>query len=168
MLSNKSDEELMLAYQLGDENSFQELYARHSGRIFGFIKSKVKDDVKARDIFQSTFLKLHKTRTRYNTSLPFVPWLFTICRSEFLDALKKDRRSLEDATLKLPENSSSENISEVDLSPLSEPQRKVIEMRFKDDSSFDEIARALETSPANARKMVSRAIGSLRNIYGKK
>jgi RNA polymerase sigma factor (sigma-70 family) len=168
VLGKKSDEELMLAYQLGDENAFRELYSRHSSRLFGFLRSKVRDEVKARDIFQSTFLKLHKSRARYNPAFPFTPWLFTICRNELLDALKKEKRSIEDSVAQAPEQLNMVPESRIDLAILNEGHQQALEMRFGDNSSFEEIAKALETSPANARQIVSRAIRALRSFYGKK
>jgi RNA polymerase sigma-70 factor (ECF subfamily) len=159
----------MLAYQLGDENAFRELYARHAPKVFGFLRSKIRDEVKARDIFQATFLKLHRNRSRYNSALPFVPWLFTICRNELLDALKKDRRSQVDFVEEVPEQSHAQHtLGTVDLSHLSVIQQKAVDLRFTQDFSFEEIAVALETSPSNARQLVSRALRTLRSFYGKK
>jgi RNA polymerase sigma factor (sigma-70 family) len=169
LLKKKSDEELMLAYQRGDENAFRELYSRHSGRVLGFLRAKIRDEAKARDVFQATFLKLHRSRSRYNPALPFTPWLFTICRNEFLDALKKEKRLNEDLIGDVPERSSQTVASDpVDLSALNAVQRDAITMRFGDDSSFDDIAKALETTPSNARQLVSRALRTLRSLYGKK
>lgn len=71
-----------MAYQLGDDSAFAELYKRHSGRVFGYLISKLKAESQARDVFQSTFLKLHKSRAQFKSNLTFVPWLFTIFRSE--------------------------------------------------------------------------------------
>jgi RNA polymerase sigma factor (sigma-70 family) len=167
VLGKKSDEELMLAYQLGDENAFRELYSRHSSRLFGFLRSKVRDEVKARDIFQSTFLKLHKSRARYNPAFPFTPWLFTICRNELLDALKKERRSIEDSVAQVPERPNMGPESQANIGILNASQQQALAMRFADNSSFEEIARALETSPANARQIVSRAVRALRSLYGR-
>lgn len=169
MLGEKSDEELMLAYQLGDENAFRELYARHSGRVLGFLRAKVRDEVKARDIFQSTFLKLHKNRSLYNPTFPFSPWLFTICRNELLDALRKESRSLEDAFAQVPEPLAGQSESTIpSFARLNASQKHALEMRFVGGSSFEEIAKALETSPSNARQIVSRAVRALRSLYGKK
>ena len=153
MLSEKTDEELMLAYQLGDENAFRELYSRHSGRVLGFLRARVREESKARDIFQATFLKLHRSKSRYNSSLPFVPWLFTICRNELVDAIRKERRSLEDSQAFVPEPAvlQTAGSAEVGLSQLSEVQQKAVQLRYGDESSFDEIAKALGTSPSNAR-----------------
>src|SRR5258708_31024421 len=158
----------MLAYQLGDENAFRELYSRHSSRVFGFLRAKVRDEVKARDIFQATFLKLHKSRARYNPAFPFTPWLFTICRNELLDALKKEKRSIEDSVAQVPERLNMVPEARADLAGLNASQQQALEMRFGHSSSFVEIAKALETSPSNARQIVSRAIRALRSLNGKK
>lgn len=169
MLDDKTDEELMLAYQLGDENAFRELYSRHSARVLGFLRKKMRNDVKANDIFQSTFLKLHKSKGLFNSSLPFVPWLFTICRSELLDALKRERRSLEDSVGEIPEVSASvKSEKAVDTSSLSAVPKQAIELRFVQDESFENISKVLETSPSNARQIVSRALKQLRSIYARK
>ncbi len=170
MLSKKSDEELMVAYQLGEAEAFEELYSRHSGKVLGYLRKKVRSEALARDIFQATFLKLHKSGGRYNASFPFVPWLFTVCRSELLDALKKPHMKHEALMAEVPENASVlpdlEN-PEISLRSLPAPQREAVELRYQRDFSFEEIATALETSPANARQLVSRALRSLRGLYGK-
>lgn len=169
MLSEKTDEELMVAYQLGDTESFEVLYSRHSARVLGYLRQKVKSEALARDIFQATFLKLHKSRGRYDAAFPFAPWLFTICRNELLDALKKPHLSQESLVEEVPvvafRNADPEPIP---LDRLSPQQRKVIELRYERDFSFEEIAATLETSPGNARQLVSRAIRVLRGFYEKK
>ena len=169
MLSEKSDEELMVAYQLGEAEAFEELYSRHSSKVLGYLRKKVRSEALARDIFQATFLKLHKSRSRYNASFPFVPWLFTISRNELLDAMKKPHVSREALVEVVPEFASpvQEVQPEISLQSLPASQRKAVELRYQKDFSFEEIAKALETSPANARQLISRALRSLRGIYGK-
>ena len=161
----------MVAYQLGEEQAFTTLYRRHSGRVYGFIKSKTRDEATARDVLQSTFLKLHKSRSSYDRDFPFVPWLFTICRSEVLDAFKKGYRAHETLVAETPEPTFQPTASEapeVSLAALPSGQREAVEMRFEQEFSFEEIAQRLETSPANARQLVSRALRTLRGLYGKK
>ncbi len=173
MLKEHTDEELMLAYQLGDEAAFRELYSRHSGKVLNYLRSKVRNEAKALDIFQAAFLKLHKFRARYNPTLPFAPWLFTICRSELLDQIKTDRRrQLELMVAEVPDAPFAHELQsqeiEIDIKQLSSEQRQAIELRFHRNFSFEDIAQALETSPSNARQIVSRAVRSLKGIYGKK
>ena len=170
MLMNKSDEELMVAYQMGDENAFRELYSRHSGRVLGFLRAKTGEAVRADDIFQAVFLKLHKSRGQYNARLPFAPWLFTICRSELLDTWKKGIRLREDPVADLsdfPDSRLATAGEKVDLTALNESQRRAVSMRYTENFSFEEIALAMETSPSNVRQLVSRALKTLRRLYGK-
>lgn len=168
MPEKKSDEDLMIAYQLGDESAFRELYKRHAGRVFSFIRSKSNDEAFAWDVFQSTFMKLHKSRSLYKNKFHFLPWLFTICRSEIIDAFRKNSLRKEDLFLDVEKQRDYTHSDMPDLSELSPEQRKIIELRYKDDLSFEEIAAHLQTSPTNARKIVSRAIKALRKLYGKK
>lgn len=156
----------MVAYQLGEAEAFEILYDRYAPRVMGFLRARVKGD--AQDIFQATFLKLHRTRSRYDPSFPFLPWLFTICRSEMLDALKKRHRAEEKLVDNVPEFPQMHTeLPEVSLAPLPAAQRAAVDLRYGSDLSFDEIAARLDTSPANARQLVSRALRLLRGIHGK-
>ncbi|HEY8278465.1 MAG TPA: sigma-70 family RNA polymerase sigma factor [Bdellovibrionota bacterium] len=166
----KSDEELMVAYQLGEADAFAELYARHAPQVFGFLRKKVRSEALASDIFQATFLKLHKSRSRYDASYAFLPWLFTICRSELLDALKKRSQTVEVPVPAVPEPlpMREEDRPEINLGALPLSQRRAVELRYGEEFSFEQIAAQLETSPANARKLVSRAVQFLRGSHAEK
>lgn len=161
----------MIAYQLGEAQAFEELYSRNASRVLGFLRKKVRSEALARDVFQSTFLKLHKSRSRYDSAFPFVPWLFTICRSELLDALKKPHLKNESMVTEVPEPIPTEAYAqrpEINLTGLPQAQRHAVKMRYNQEFSFEEIAARLDTNPANARKLVSRAIQFLRGAYGKR
>jgi DNA-directed RNA polymerase specialized sigma24 family protein len=43
-----------------------------------------------------------------------------------------------------------------------------MELRYRHDFSFEEIAERLETTPGNARQLVSRAIRVLKGFYGER
>lgn len=160
----------MVAYQLGEAEAFEELYSRHAPRVLGFLRKKVQSDALARDVFQSTFMKLHKCRSRYDSAFPFVPWLFTICRSELLDSLKKTHNKQEVLVSEIPEIAApflDSESREINLSGLPPLQKQAVELRYQKDFSFEEIAARLDTSPVNARKLVSRALQFLRGAYDK-
>jgi len=161
----------MVAYQLGEAEAFEELYSRHAPRVLGFLRKKVKSDALARDVFQSTFLKLHKCRSRYDSAFPFVPWLFTICRSELLDAMKKAHNKQEILVSEIPDIATTpmeQDSREINLAGLPSLQKKAVELRYQKEFSFEEIAAQLDTSPGNARKLVSRAVQFLRGAYDKR
>lgn len=171
-LNHLSDEELMVMYQNGDEGAFQVLYSRHSGRIFAFIRSKISDAQLAGDLFQEVFIKVHKSKCLYNRTFEVLPWLFTITRNTVIDGLRKNKSHLysEDHDVeKLEAPGLVEALSQKDLAPamakLPEAQRQAIQMRYIDESTFEEIAKKLDTSSDNVRQLVSRGIKNMKNFF---
>lgn len=173
-----SDEKLMGTYALGDYSAFEELYKRHAGTVFGFLNKKLKSREMTEDIFQLTFLQLHASRAKYNPSLPFLPWLFTLCRNTMIDSLRaRDRikeelqeniAAFSDNTMQpigaLPQESLS-LIGEEWRKVLSSKEREVLSLRFSRDFSFDEIARKLGINSPSARKISERAIQKLKSLW---
>lgn len=173
-LVDASDEDLMATYQRGEQVAFDVLYRRHSAKIYGFLKARVRQPGVADDLFQATFMKLHQSRSSYNPSFPFVPWLFTICRSVMIDSQRKTMRNLEDLDEEAIERAVAITPPHLETGPaapgldgLPPEQRRAVELRYGEESSFEEIAARLETTPSNARQLVSRAIRKLRSMTGK-
>ncbi len=160
----------MLAYQLGDERAFMVLYDRYAKKIYGYLRSKLFNDSQVNDVFQLTHLKLHKSKLLYNSSLPFSPWIFTICRNELIDFLRKQKTLYEsfDEEIHDTQKAIIDKDREIDLSMLSQDKQTALRMRYYNDATFEEIANALQTSPANARQIVSRSLKYLRGFYEKR
>jgi DNA-directed RNA polymerase specialized sigma24 family protein len=155
-----TDEELMNAYQEGDMGAFETLYQRHSGRLFGFLVRRTGNRSAAGDLFQTTFLKLHRYRRRYDPKFPFLPWLFTIAQRVLVDHYRKTGMERREIPAEPAETGSGAELPSLEaLNPL---QREAIHLRFDEDQPFDEIARRLGTSAGNVRQIVSRAIRKLR------
>lgn len=169
-LSEKTDEDLMSEYQLGSENAFSVLYARHSGKVLAFIRKRIKDTQKVSEVYQEVFVKMHKSKHLYNRTLPYLPWLFSISRSVVLDSLRLDSRRIIETTEKDFENfaphEKSPNLIELEphLASLNSTQRIALEMRYVDEKTFEEIASILKTSPVNVRQLISRGLKRLREL----
>jgi RNA polymerase sigma-70 factor (ECF subfamily) len=166
-----SDEELMVMYHSGSDEAFQTLYQRHSEKIYGFLRARVWNDERAAELYQETFLKMHRSKHLYNKSLPALPWIFSITKSVLIDGLRIDKRAKRDA-----ENSFVVESLEVHRSfgevaslmgRLPENQRRAVELRYVDEKTFEEIADSLKTSSKNARKIVSRAVAKLKSFATK-
>ncbi len=161
----QSDEDLMISYKTGDSNAFDELYRRYSGRIYGFLVNRgLRPNVRD-DLFQETFLKLHKSKELYAPALPFAPWLFTICRTVVLDHVKKREQPIGtiDASTVAVEPSAEAFLNVADsMKNVSTEQREVLQLRFQEGLDFREISKRLNTTPSNVRQMVSRAIRKIR------
>lgn len=50
----------MIRYQAGDEAAFEEIYGRYSKKIYGFIMRRLANPDTSADLFQETFLRLHR------------------------------------------------------------------------------------------------------------
>lgn len=169
---DKSDNELMVLYQKGNEAAFEELYRRHSGRVYGFLKNRVREADLVDDIFQATFMKLHSSKESFDPSLDFNPWLFTVCKTVLFDTMRKKKKQVELSDFDVSEmeidggveGDSHTQASLPDLSELPEPQRQAIELRYSKDLSFDEIAKRLNTSPSNVRQIISRGVKRLKEL----
>lgn len=168
---NLTDEELMELYQSSDYLAFEMLYNRHSARIYKYLVGKVGSEV-GQELLQDTFARIHKSRDKYSSQFPFLPWVFTIVRNLVRDYYKKaetqtvqnsvglDALSLE-ASSELT-NAGSLSQLEVSLESLPENQRLALRLRYLDDWTFEKIAEEIETSPQNVRQLISRGLKKIR------
>lgn len=170
-LSQKSDEQLMILYQNGTEAAFKMLYERHSSKIFGFIKNRLKTPEQCQDVFQEVFMKIHKSKHLYNKSHPVLPWLFTITKNAIVDHFRKAKKTLnqiqiDDLEIAAPIMDAAFSLSDVSsyMSEIPVNQRTVIEMRYTDEKTFADIAEVLETSDVNVRKLLSRGLSRLKQL----
>lgn len=89
----RSDEALMMAYQDGALEAFEELYRRYERPIYNFLRRAATNPASTDDLFQKTFLKLHVARRRYRPEAPFRKWLFTLALNVVRDDARQRRRS---------------------------------------------------------------------------
>ena len=167
----------MERYKNGSMDAFEELYGRHKAKVYGYLSKRVRSRFDRDEIQQNVFLKLHRCRHSYNRSLPFLPWLFTICRNIMIDFLRskeaKEGKLVPDDGIIDTLASAEKEASKIDtlepaMARLNEDQREAIRMRYGEDFSFEEIAERLDTSVPNARKVISRAVKKLRELVNPK
>lgn len=172
----RTDEDLMLLYQKGDERALEELYRRYCGRIYSYLKKRLSDRNWVDDVFQQIFIKLHQTRHHYNPVYRFDQWIFVMTKTVLLDFWKttdvKTRRYFSlplesvpsvDMPISQPLIEESSLISEALMASLSPDQRSAIELKFIDELSYQEMAVRLGRTEESVRQLVSRAIRKVRN-----
>lgn len=171
MIDNKTDEELMEMYQKGSEPAFRVLYERHAGKVLGFIKSRIKNEEIASDIFQEVFSKFHKSKSLYKREYRVLPWIFVITRTAIIDSLRKEKKfervesNLNEFSQDLDAASGISAITD-HFTKLEQKQRQVLEMRYVEDKTFENIAAELGTTEMNVRQIVSRGIKRLKQLIG--
>jgi RNA polymerase sigma-70 factor (ECF subfamily) len=143
-----------------DVSAFEQLYDRHSHRVYALVLRILQQAATAEEVVQDVFLQLWRNSAQYDESRgPFVPWLFTLARNRALDTLwlKSERqRRKEDQTEELPsvavapeyekaldEKRRAEKIRSV-MSSLNPQQKRAIELAYFEGLSHTEISAALK------------------------
>ena len=80
-----SDEELMLAYGMGDSSAFELLYSRHRAPLFRFMLHQVREHGTAEELYQDVWQRVITARQRYRPEAKFSTWLFQIAHNRLTD-----------------------------------------------------------------------------------
>jgi len=73
-----TDETLILEFQRGSRDAFEELFARYREPVHGFFRRRVPDRQRAEDLTQETFLAVIRAAARYEPRSPVRSYLFGI------------------------------------------------------------------------------------------
>ena len=83
------DNELMRRAVEGDMGSFDELMRRHEQPLLRFLWGMLNNAEEAKDAAQDAFLQAWRHRDRFNSSLSFKSWLYTIARNRAISMLRQ-------------------------------------------------------------------------------
>ena len=113
MESRGDDDALLIARCRQDRAalhaSLRELYVRHAGKVYRFLRAQTGSEERAKDCLQETFLRLYHALDGFDASRPIGPWLLGIARNVAHDLL---RRELVRATEALPAEGPREKADE--------------------------------------------------------
>jgi len=164
----------MNLYIQGEVRAFDELYARHKSKIYGYLLKRLSSKSVADEVFQTTFMKLHQCRAQYLDKEPFLPWLYTIARNALFDHLRKTRseKTKIDAYQNFSELRNSEStgthpnaeLLEARLAELSASQKSLLTQRYVEGLDFDEIAKRANSNPVAVRQSLSRLTRKLKSL----
>jgi len=172
-----TDEELMLEVKNGDLKKATLLFDRYNKKLYNFFVKITYDRELGHDLTQNTFLRLLKYRKTYKAGNKFQSWLFQMARNIYADHYRKNKMQFSDFTevediknkLAMVDETMIENEREkllyVSMFRLSPEQREVLILSKFQKLKYGEIATILETTEANVKVRVHRAIKSLREKY---
>lgn len=152
----------------------------HEVRLLRYARRIVRDDERAREIVQETFLRLcREDAATMNGKL--TPWLFTVTRNLALDELRRRKPTVsinssdgsggQACAASAGEIDPSESVEMADESArllalvdsLPEPQRNVLHLRFAGELSYREIAEITEQTVSHVGVLIHNAIKTLRS-----
>jgi RNA polymerase sigma-70 factor, ECF subfamily len=156
-----SDEALMLDFQRGSREAFEELFARYRGPLYGFFRRRLDNASaeRAEDLAQETFLAVIRAITRYRPQALVRTYLYGIA----LNLLAAERRKpAPEAMDKSPEpalEDSSETALWVRqaLKELGPTEREILMLREFEQLSYSEISDLLRLPVNTVRSRLFRA-----------
>jgi RNA polymerase sigma-70 factor (ECF subfamily) len=143
-----------------DVSAFEELYDRHSRRVYSLVLRILQQASTADEVVQDIFLQLWRNAGHYDGSRgPFVPWLLALARNRALDRLRlksERQRRWADQTEELPvmvavpdfEGSLGEKRRAIrvceSMASLDPRQKRAVELAYFEGLSHSDIASALQ------------------------
>lgn len=172
----------MLAYRLRtDAQVLGEIIERYEKKLSLYIGRKsnaTPDDRK--DMLQNIFIKVYKNIYDFDTTLSFSSWIYRIAHNEMIDWYRKEKRtphlSLEGSDYILQTIASETDTSALAIrdeekralrtaiEQLPEQYRDIVELRFFEEKSYDEIADILTIPPGTVAVRINRVKKRLQDI----
>jgi len=92
---NDPDAELMVAFQQGDGTAFEQLLDKYHRPIVNFIYKIVNNAAEAEELAQEVFLRIYRSRQRYQPRARFAAWIYRIATNvSYKEAGRKHRMRL--------------------------------------------------------------------------
>lgn len=186
MYIKRTDEQLVLSFLTGNDESFEELVHRYLKPIYNFLFRFTQDRDSLDDLTQETFVKAWKNLQKFDQEKSFRTWLYAIAKNTAYDFLKKKKAlpfsffDLEDGSNRLEnienedempdeifdKNLSAKNLEEK-LQKISENYRLILLMKYKDDFSLQEISEILKLPYNTVKSQHTRALAALKKVLSK-
>lgn len=83
-----TDDQLMLLFQHGREEAFEELFARYHQKLFRYLARMTGGDTEAEDVLQDVFVRVARSAANYTPQSHFSTWLYRIATNRCLTFLK--------------------------------------------------------------------------------
>ena len=185
--SQDPDVQRMLRVKEDDAAAFEELVLRYQARLISVLEHLVYSKDQAEDLAQEVFLRVYRSRKRYEPGAKFSTWLFTIANNVASNARRSWSRRKEvnvDARASGPmginpmeqmaleasglmparqiDKAEMAEIVDTAVQNLSERQRMAVLLSKFEGMSYVDIGAVMELSPQAIKSLLSRARQNLR------
>jgi len=172
----KISEEKLVLFAKQDRRNFKYLYEAYYERIFLFLLRRSENENLAQDLTQQTFVKAMLNIEKFEfKGFPFSSWLYRIGLNELnlYYRSNKKKRTISIDNDELPElveelpSESNPNLSNENLIKafnfLSEAEVTLVEMKYFEKRSHQEISEILGITVANAKVKLHRIIKKMKS-----
>lgn len=170
-----TDEELVLAFQRGEERAFDELVRRYQQKIRFFCRHYMAESADADDAAQEIFIKIYQNLATFFPRARFSTWLFRVAINHCLNLVRaRRRRQWLQPFSRVSETALQANTGKNDpstdlerqerrvkvraaLAKLADDQRTAILLHRYEGLSYKEIAEVMKCSVASVEAKLHRA-----------
>lgn len=173
------DKDVINNYLNGDEKSLEILIRKYLKPMYGFIYKNVGSNRDAEDITQEVFVKVWKNLNKFDKNKDFKPWIFQIAKNASIDFLRKKKSipfsnfenekgqnplldRLAGPALQLAEIIDNKNMFAMATESLSEKEKRIINLYYKNSMTFREIAELFQEPLNTIKSRYRRAIANIK------
>lgn len=173
MLTRKSDEQLVESARNGSEGAWITLVKRYEKRLYNHALRMVGNQDDAMDMLQDVLMSVYRNLGSFRGDAPFSAWMFRIATFRCTDHLRRKRPNVDEfdempdpddrnnPAMTMESSQSNGDIIRL-LAALPNEQRQVIELKFFQNFTFDEIAGQLGISANTAKSRLYAALKKMR------
>ncbi len=172
--------------KIGDQVAFTSLLDYYWNEVYGFMLKRTENETDAEDITIETFAKAFDKIATYNPEFQFNTWLIAIAKNVHIDMLRKKKSTL---FIDITDEEDNQAYNVADSSPSAEDQlitqqnlsqllqfikqlkphyQEVIQLRYFQELSYQEISDQLAEPLANVKVKLLRAKKLLAEIIKSK
>jgi len=159
----------------GDQVAFTSLLDHYWNEVYGFMLKRTENETTAEDVTIETFAKAFDKLSSYNSEFQFNTWLIAIAKNVHIDMLRKKKSAL---FIDITDEEDNQAYNVADSSPSAEDQlitqqnlsqllsfikelkphyQEVIQLRYFQELSYQEIADQLQEPLSNVKVKLLRA-----------
>jgi len=181
---------LIRAAQSGDQAAFEQLVRTYDQGVLRLAMNLLRSPEDARDIYQETFLRVHKNLGNFRFDCSFHTWLYRIATNLCLDLLRKRKVRKEEPTVVVTPDGLLDRIDSAEeeradgdpqrrllsgeirsrvrntLAQLTPRERMVFELRHYEGLRLRRIGEVLGTTEEAAKNCLFRATQKMRAALG--
>ena len=168
LLRFQEDEKLVALTRRGHQHAFDTLVERYQSRLLGFCRQTLGSTEDAEDVLQEVFVAAYKAMVADARPIAVRPWLYRISRNRCLNHLRKPTADGQDTMDTHPHLNGVTTHERVqhreefrslleDVGHLPETQRSALLLRETDAMSYEEIAKAMDTTVPGVKSLLVRA-----------
>lgn len=178
--TQQADSDVISLVLGGDAKAFRQLVNRYLPIVYNHLYHLTQNHELSEEMSQEAFVKAYSHLKSFDRSRRFKPWILRIASNATMSELRKNKKVLslnaleeegywgeeqhqqeDDPLLRLERKLSSESVLKI-LDRMDPRYRQVLLLRYQNELSYDEIAKALDVPLNTVRTRIKRGISQLK------